>query len=66
MRNISITLIGILLLSCNQQKKESKFTTHSDLKNKFSVAIPEHWKIINDTVNFQSAIFFSDQTKPKN
>lgn len=66
MRNIIVTLIGILLLSCNQQKKELNFTTQNDLKNKFSVDIPQNWEIINDTINFQSAIFFSDKSKPKN
>jgi len=65
MRNIIITLTGVLLLSCNQQKKELNFITQNDLKNKFSIEIPQNWEINYDTINFQSSIFFSNKSKPQ-
>jgi len=56
-------LIGLLILSCNHSEKKLFLNKQIDLKNYFSVNIPDNWSIENDTTNFLSAIFFSDTSK---
>ena len=71
---IKIVFISIFIISCNKTKLEKEFSCSSqsfmsnnekvtDIKKKFTIQIPKHWKTNLFFDDIQSSIYFADTTK---